>query len=202
MSMPFARRTPTGDLGTCPGQIVTGRPIFAPEARTAGRLTARLGSSDRRLTRQCVGNLLVPRGRFRQENMAKGCHRVSAHMLRIERARGTRLEYAYSKTLYGANSESQWEKSLRVCTTRYFDFYFHLVVPEGGVPVADIETTLESTRDQNEMVQNLIRYVNTGRLRPALETLRARLKSIPAERLVNVLGALLEIGDRARHRAA
>src|ERR1700674_2552733 len=112
---------------------------------------------------------------------------------------GTRLEYAYSKTLYGANSESQWEKSLRVCTTRYFDFYFQLVVPEGEVPVADIETTLESTRDQNEMVKNLIRYVNTGRLRPALETLRARLKSIPAERLVNVLGALLEIGDRARH---
>ena len=36
-----------GRSGYMPRQIVTGRPIFAPKTRTAGRLTARLGSSDR-----------------------------------------------------------------------------------------------------------------------------------------------------------
>jgi hypothetical protein len=47
MFMQFAGRTPTGGLVTYPRQIVTGRPIFAPKTRTEGRLTARLGSSDR-----------------------------------------------------------------------------------------------------------------------------------------------------------
>src|SRR5713101_9668230 len=32
-----------GRSGYMPRQIVTGRPIFAPKTRTAGRLTARLG---------------------------------------------------------------------------------------------------------------------------------------------------------------
>src|SRR5260370_845669 len=99
----------------------------------------------------------------------------------------------------GPVARGQWEKSLRVCTTRYFDFYFQLVVPEGEVSAADIETTLESTRNQSELVHNLVRYVDTDRLRPALETFRAHFKSVPAERLANVLGALLEIGDRAKH---
>jgi predicted KAP-like P-loop ATPase len=110
-----------------------------------------------------------------------------------------KLQYAYSKTLHGADFESQWEKALRVCTTRYFDFYFQLVVPEGEVSAAEIDKTLESTDNQNELVPNLVRYVETNRLRPALETFRTRLKSLHAQRLANVLGALLEIGDRAKH---
>ena len=110
-----------------------------------------------------------------------------------------KLQYAYSRTLYGHNSEAQWEKSFRVCSRRYFDFYFQLVVPEGEVSSAEIETTVECTCDQNQLIKNLVQYIDSDRIRPALESFRARLKSVPPDRLANVFGALIDIGDRVKH---
>ncbi len=109
-----------------------------------------------------------------------------------------KLQYAYARILYGHNSETEWEKSLRVCTTRYFDFYFQLVVPEGQVSLAEIEKTVERAHAKDELIQELIRYMDTDRIRPALESIRPRLKSIPPQDLANVLGALLDIGDRVK----
>ena len=110
-----------------------------------------------------------------------------------------KLAYAYAKTSYGHNAETEWEKSHRVCTTRYFDFYFQLVVPEGEVSVAEIDKTVESARAQEELASNLRQYVETNRVRPAFESFRRRVDSIPRAQLPNVLGSLLEIGDHVKH---
>lgn len=90
------------------------------------------------------------------------------------------------------------EKSCRVCTVRYFDFYFQLVVPEGEVSVAEIEKTVECAGNQNQLIQNLVQYIDSDRIRPGLESFRAQFQSVPAEQLANVLGALLDIGDRVK----
>lgn len=113
-----------------------------------------------------------------------------------------KLQYAYGNTLYGHNSETLWEKSQRVCTSRYFDFYFQLVVPEGEISASEIEAIIESTAKQNDLIKNLLTCADSGRLKPALESFRARFKTVPTDYLPNVVGALLEVGDRAKHEGS
>jgi predicted KAP-like P-loop ATPase len=107
-----------------------------------------------------------------------------------------KLEYAYAKTL--RSSDTHLEKALRVSATRYFDYYFQLVVPEGQLSIVEVETTAESARDQSELIQNLIHYIETDRIKVALESFRPKLKALPSEQLPSVLGALLDIGDRVK----
>src|SRR5205807_93386 len=44
-----------------------------------------------------------------------------------------KLTYAYGHTKHGHTSETEWEKTYRIATKRYFDTYFALVLSESEV---------------------------------------------------------------------
>ena len=89
-------------------------------------------------------------------------------------------------------------KTFRVCASRYFDFYFRLVVPDADVTVAEIDKTVESTSSQLALQDNLDAYIKTNRIKNALSSFRRRLPSLSLNQLRNVLGAAVSIGDLVR----
>jgi predicted KAP-like P-loop ATPase len=113
-----------------------------------------------------------------------------------------KLEFAYSNMMIGSRVEDSWEKDLRVCASRYFDFYFRLVVPESEVTVAEIDKTVASANNQLDVSDNLDEYIRTGRIKNALSSFRGRLKSLSVSQIVNVLGSLFNIGDRVKHEGS
>jgi len=108
-----------------------------------------------------------------------------------------KLAYAYGRTIYGHQSETEWEKSYRIAAKRYFDAYFSLVLPESDVSVQEITSFISSVDNQAKLDEMLTLWTEKGKLKNAMESLRFRLGEVPQGDLPNVLGALVTADEQA-----
>ena len=115
-----------------------------------------------------------------------------------------KVEYAYSlsHTIYSHHSETEWEKTYRVATARYFDAYFQLTLAPSEVSVVEISQLIGESGDERACIAHLRQLASEGRLKGAMDSLRFRLKEVPPMNLSTLLGALIQIGDLASDSGA
>lgn len=113
-----------------------------------------------------------------------------------------KLEFAYSNTTFTEDSEDRWEKDLRVASSRYFDLYFQLSLPDDEVSVAEIDRAIEAARDTPEFTNILSAFVQSKRIVNAISSIRHRLSEVEPRLLPNVLDALINIGDEVEHKGS
>ena len=90
-----------------------------------------------------------------------------------------KLNYAYGGMNYGHESETAWEKTHRVATTRYFDAYFQLALAPSEVSVAEVARLIEATGHEVKLTQQFLDLAGKGKIRHAMESLRFRLSEVP-----------------------
>jgi hypothetical protein len=110
-----------------------------------------------------------------------------------------KIDYAYtvSHSLHAEGAESEWEKSYRVATSRYFDAYFQLFLAPSEVSIREISELLRECADEAVGVKNLKKLSDAGKLKAAMDSLRFRLAEVPSVNLPTLLGALVAIGEVA-----
>jgi hypothetical protein len=110
-----------------------------------------------------------------------------------------KTEYAYSvsHTIHADLSETEWEKTYRVATTRYFDAYFQLTLAPSEVSVAEVSRLTYECSDESKCFASLTKIREQGKLKATMDSLRFRLQEVPPENLPALLGALIRIGDVA-----
>jgi len=113
-----------------------------------------------------------------------------------------KIEYAYSNTMYTGHSETEWEKTYRVATSRYFDAYFQLTLAPSGVSVAAVSALIGNSGDEPSCVESLRKMAKQGRLKSTMTSLRFRLDEVPPKNLAALLAALVSIGDIASEEGA
>jgi predicted KAP-like P-loop ATPase len=115
-----------------------------------------------------------------------------------------KVEYAYSvsHTIYGDSSETEWEKTYRVATERYFDAYFQLTLAPSEVSVAELSRIIHDCSEESACVASLREIAKQGKLKATMDSLRFRLQEVRPENLPPLLGALIEIGEIASESGA
>ena len=113
-----------------------------------------------------------------------------------------KLAYAYGKTKYGHEWETEWEKTYRIATERYFDAYFALTLSESEISVQEVGSFIVESGNQEKLEEILRQWTHEGKLKNAIESLRYRLIEVPPRNLRNVFGALVNIGDMASEKGA
>ncbi len=111
-----------------------------------------------------------------------------------------KLTYAYGRIKYGHASETEWEKTYRIATKRYFDTYFALVLPESEVSTQEITSFVAASDSQAKMEEILVEWAKQGKLKNAIESVRYRLAEVPRNNLRNVFAALLTAGEMASEK--
>jgi predicted KAP-like P-loop ATPase len=111
-----------------------------------------------------------------------------------------KLTYAYGRIEYGHTSETEWEKTYRIATRRYFDAYFALALPESEVTVQEITSFIAGSDNQVKMEDILTGWTKQRKLKNAIESVRYRLNEVPQNRLKNVFAALLTAGEMASEK--
>ncbi len=115
-----------------------------------------------------------------------------------------KIEYSYSvsRTVYGDSSETEWEKTYRVATERYFDAYFQLTVAPSEVSVAELSRLIHDCSDESGCAESLREIIGEGKLKATMDSLRFRLQEVVPENLPALLGALVKTGEIASESGA
>jgi hypothetical protein len=110
-----------------------------------------------------------------------------------------KVEYGLSTshTVYGAESETEWEQMYRVATERYFDAYFQLTLAPSEVSVVEVSHLIHDCGNEASCLATLRELTRKGKLRAATDSLRFRLQEVQAENLAPLLAALIQIGEIA-----
>lgn len=108
-----------------------------------------------------------------------------------------KLSFAYGDTNYGHESETAWEKTHRVATTRYFDAYFQLALNSEEVTVGEVKQLLTDSGDEHKLLERFQHLAGKGKLKHAMESFRFRLSEVPELNLPDVLSVLVQLGERA-----
>ena len=108
-----------------------------------------------------------------------------------------KISFAYGDTNYGHESETAWEKTHRVATTRYFDAYFQLALSPGEVTVSEVNQLLTNSVDERKLLELFRHFADKGKLKHAMESFRFRLSEVPELNVPDLLSVLVQLGERA-----
>jgi hypothetical protein len=108
--------------------------------------------------------------------------------------------FASRKLTFDSDRETRWEKEKRVCSSRYFPFYFQLAVPEGEVSGAEMSRILQECTSIDRFVGELNRINSSGRLAAFVDVLRHRLSDLDRTKLRIILNAIFVYGDTVSDR--
>lgn len=133
----------------------------------------------------------------RTDDVLKGTGELSENLQNLLLELFPKLSFAYGDRNYGHESETNWEKTHRVATTRYFDAYFQLSLGPGEVSVAEISELIRQSGDENKVLALFREFTTKGKIKHAMESLRFRLSDVPGLNLSNLLSALVQLGDSA-----
>lgn len=113
-----------------------------------------------------------------------------------------KLAFAFTNTVFSEKSENDWEKDLRVASSRYFDLYFQLSLPDDEVSMAEIDYAIEAARDTTEFKGILSSFGQSQRIVNAISSIRHRLSDVDPVLLPNVLDSLINIGDDVEQKGS
>lgn len=103
--------------------------------------------------------------------------------------------FASQRVTFGSDWEMQWEKDRRVCSSRYFPFFFQLAVPEGEVSNAEMSRILEECTSVEQFVKELATINSSGRFSVFVDTLRHRISGLDEAKLKIILNSIFVCGD-------
>lgn len=110
--------------------------------------------------------------------------------------------YSSSRTIYGAEWETEWAKAYRVASTRYFDAYFQLTLGPSEISVAEVSNILLEGSDEAKCVARFQKFKEQGKLKAATDSLRFRLQEVTLRDFPVLLSALVRTGDIASEEGA
>jgi predicted KAP-like P-loop ATPase len=109
-----------------------------------------------------------------------------------------KVEYVYgqSNTFWGPDWTQAWEKERRICTSKYFSYYFDLTVPETDVSQAEMNKALDSAHSLDTFLVTLANYLESKRFGAFIDLLRNCLDKLDHQRLLVILESIFVFGDR------
>jgi predicted KAP-like P-loop ATPase len=115
-----------------------------------------------------------------------------------------KLEWIYgpSNTIYGSESEKQWQKQKRVAASKYFPYYFQLAVPPTEVSQSELDRAIEETKSVTAFVEVLRRFKDSQRFSPFIDRLREHLGSLEPAQLLVILESIFVFGDELETESA
>lgn len=108
-----------------------------------------------------------------------------------------KISFAYGDTTHGHESETFWEKTHRVVTTRYFDAYFQLALGPTEVSVEEVSELVKESGNERRILELFQQLKAKGKIKHAMESLRFRLPEVPSLSLPDLLSALILLGEKA-----
>jgi hypothetical protein len=108
-----------------------------------------------------------------------------------------KVEYAYSvsHTMHTHPSETEWDKTYRVATSRYFDAYFQLTLAPSEVSVAELSELIRDCGQEAKCFARLQGIKEQGKLKATMDSLRFRLQEVRSEDFPSLFGALIRAGE-------
>ncbi len=108
-----------------------------------------------------------------------------------------KVEYVYgsSNSFWGPDYLREWEKQRRVCSPKFFHYYFELAVPETDVSRSEFEKALKSTEELNSFLLVLHHFNDSKRLGPFIDLLRNNVEELNRNQMLVVLESILVFGD-------
>lgn len=106
------------------------------------------------------------------------------------------IEWAFGGVQYEGGFSSDWERELRVCSSKIFPRYFQLALPEGDIPQASLDRILASTNDHQALAAEFGQLASRGLLATALDRLEAYKEKIPLEHAEAWISAIFDAGDK------
>ena len=107
-----------------------------------------------------------------------------------------KLHSIYENTSYGYESLGQWRRQGRICSPDSFDTYFGLAIPEGEIPISEMETVLGLAQDADALSHALLALNEDGRISRFLERVEDYTDAeIPQEHIEPIITVLMDLGD-------
>jgi predicted KAP-like P-loop ATPase len=112
-----------------------------------------------------------------------------------------KVEWVYgpSNTIYSSDWEKQWRKSKRICSTKYFPYYFQLAVPLTEVSQSEFDGAIETATSVVDFCKTLENFEDSNRFTAFVELLRNQLASLDRQKLLVVLDSIFVFGDRLEY---
>lgn len=111
-----------------------------------------------------------------------------------------RLAFAWGQTSYGHEWETEWEKTYRIASKRYFDSYFQLALSESEISFTEISSFIADAKNAQKLKDLLAGWMRTGKLENAVASVRYRLGEIDQANLKNLLDAFLAVAENASEK--
>lgn len=110
------------------------------------------------------------------------------------------LKYMFPKlrAIYGNvhSSSSGWAKKGRICSKDIFDLFFMLSIPDGTVPLSEIEAILSLANNKHAFESALLGLSKSVRIKQFLNRLQDYTESdISITNIENIITVLMDIGD-------
>ncbi|MHC4478806.1 MAG: KAP family P-loop NTPase fold protein [Planctomycetota bacterium] len=103
------------------------------------------------------------------------------------------LDAFYGNVYHGTGD---WRKNRRICDPESFDTFFMLSLPEGEIPLGEMERIISLAGDKEPFEKALLGLTENGRIRRFLDRLEDCTESnVPVECIENVITVLMNIGD-------
>jgi predicted KAP-like P-loop ATPase len=109
---------------------------------------------------------------------------------------------AFGGAHYGAESEREWRRELRVCSTHVIPVYFRLAVPEETISSAEMNALLALAGSETAFSDALLRLADTtlpngtSRVRAFLERLTDYTDVLDLRLAEPIVGAFFAVGDQ------
>jgi len=113
-----------------------------------------------------------------------------------------KLGAVWGNTHFGPESEAEWRRERRVCSSSVFPVYFSLAVPLGEISNSEMRGILADTENPEHFSSDLLRFAKEIRAdgKTRASALLDRLQDytaheIPPERIGPIVSVLLDVGD-------
>lgn len=152
--------------------------------------------------------LLLQSGRFRGDNRDQvdraaiealvadisGAHRPACEALLKELFPSSGWVFGGSHYSDGAWIR-EWMKEKRVCTTRGFDRYFALQLPDGAISGSDFAALEDATADDAALAAEIDKFRQRGLLATLATRFDESVEELPLDNIDNLLPAIFTLGE-------
>lgn len=105
-----------------------------------------------------------------------------------------RLEDGYQ----GGDWDVIWRNSQRICSDTRFDTYFQLGISSGNVSELDLNAAIDLLSNKKLFSKEVIRLGEEKRLRPTLSRITDKIKTIPKDKLENLVTTLWDLESKIK----
>jgi predicted KAP-like P-loop ATPase len=105
------------------------------------------------------------------------------------------IGWAYDGMGYGPDWENKWTEEHRICSSRYFDRYFALRLPDGQISESEFLDLLDRTSDRTRLDEAFSDYRRRGLLSEVIDRLDDVKTKLPLRDADIILPALYDIAE-------